>query len=82
MGVIIIFPNPNNGEFQLSMENTTSDLLIEIFNPMGIKIHSEIKKSGNSYYINLQNEATATGNAYVFANRHREAVINSFIGFY
>jgi hypothetical protein len=67
----IIFPNPNNGEFQLSMENATNDLLIEIFNPMGIKIHSELKKSSNSYYINLQNEATANG-VYFIRIKDRE----------
>ena len=60
-----IFPNPNNGEFQLEIEIHKGNPIIEIFNSMGAKMNYEIMKSSNLYYITLQEETTANGLYFV-----------------
>jgi sugar lactone lactonase YvrE len=75
----IIFPNPNNGQFQLSIENNNSNLLIEIFNPIGIKIHSEIKKFSNSYNINLPDEVVAKGVYFISIKDEKQTITIPFV---
>ncbi|MGB1317062.1 MAG: T9SS type A sorting domain-containing protein [Flavobacteriales bacterium] len=40
-----IYPNPNNGEFSISVKGSEADLNVAVFNVIGEKIH-EVKISG------------------------------------
>lgn len=47
-----MFPNPNNGVFELNLDAITENVSISIFNSIGQSVYTEEVKAGNTSYTN------------------------------
>lgn len=47
-----MFPNPNNGVFELNLNSITENVSISIFNSIGQSVYTEDVKAGNTTYTN------------------------------
>ena len=53
---VTIYPNPNSGQFQISIENNTKDALIEVYDVVGNIIERRIT-NGNQTTVDISNQA-------------------------
>jgi hypothetical protein len=53
---VTVFPNPNSGQFQISIENNTKDALIEVYDVVGNIIKRRII-NGNQTTLDVSNQA-------------------------
>lgn len=67
-----IFPNPGNGNYQLSMAKE-GDYQVEVYNMQGSKVRSE-RFTGNTYNVDLQNEANGI---YLFTIKNKAELLKS-----
>jgi len=52
-----IYPNPNNGQFTLSLSNVTENCNVEIYNMLGEKVYSQLTNNNSQLTINLSGQA-------------------------
>jgi hypothetical protein len=56
---ISLYPNPSNGQFNLLVKTPQNDpLILEVFNILGDRVHSERIMSNSAQVLNLQNQAS------------------------
>jgi concanavalin A-like lectin/glucanase superfamily protein/type IX secretion system substrate protein len=53
---VTVYPNPNSGQFQISIENNTKDVLIEVYDVVGNIIERRIT-NGNQTTLDISNQA-------------------------
>ncbi len=54
-GLVFLYPNPNNGQFNVELENNDGDALIEVYDLMGKKVFSEHNTTGQ-LVVNIEDQ--------------------------
>lgn len=68
---VTVYPNPNSGQFQISIENNTKDALIEVYDVVGNIIERRII-NGNQTTLDISNQAKGV---YFVKVRQNDTVI-------